>query len=101
MPELTSNINVNPSPRQRFVAVKAYVDAHRELIQRPDMQRAFDFALAHMVWEQTSVPMTDGNGAAASYYRLAGAQRLAALMKELAESPIVAPRKPSDKEMPI
>jgi len=97
---LNPQINVNPSPKQRFVAVKAYVDAHRELMQRPDMQRAFDYALAQMFHEEASVA-SDGNSAAAGYYRLAGAQRLAALMKELAESRAPAKRVPGEKEMPI
>ena len=98
---LNPQINVNPSTKQRFVAVKAYVHAHRELMQRPDMQRAFDYAIAQMMHEECNLAGVEGNTAAAGYYRMAGAQRFAALMKELAESPRIPARKPGDKEMPI
>ena len=97
---LNPQINVNPSPKQRFVAVKAYVDAHRELMQRPDLQRAVDSALAHMLWLEAG-GANDGNSAAASHYRLAGAHSFVQIMKELAESRAPAKRQPGDKEMPI
>jgi hypothetical protein len=69
-------------------------------MQRPDMQRAFDFALAQMFHEEAQAA-NDGNSAAAGYYRLAGAQRFSTVMKELAESRAPAKRQPGDKEMPI
>lgn len=97
---LNPTINVNPTPKQRFVAVSAYVTAHRDLIQRPEVQRAFDYALAQMLYEQSS-EVSDGNSAAAGFYRMAGAQRFVTVLKELGETPNVPVRKPGEKEMPI
>jgi len=100
MPEPASNINVNPSPKARFIAVKTYVDAHRELIQRPDLQRGLDFALMQMMMDECQSAV-DGNSAAAAAYKMAGAKGFIKILRELAETPAVAQRKPGEKEMTV
>lgn len=91
-------INVNPSPKVRFIGVKAYVDTHRELIQRADLQRGIDAALAQYAWELCAID-TDGNGAAKQQFKLAGAYDFVRILKSLAEQPIVPKVIKGEREM--
>jgi len=81
--------NVNPSPKQRFLAIKHCVDQHRELISRPDFLLAIDNAMSQMMWVQSgggeSAMHIDGNTAASRFYRLQGAQEFVRTLKTLAE----------------
>lgn len=88
MADLVPTINVNPSPKQRFIATKAYVDAHRDFCQRPDLQRALDFALAQYAWELCAMDM-DGNKAAQNQFKLTGAHEFVRTLKSLAETPMM------------
>lgn len=90
--------DVNPSPKARFIAVKAYVDTHRELIQRPDLQRGLDNALAQYAWTLCAVDM-DGNKAAQHQFKLAGAHEFIRILKSLAEQQMVSKVARSEKEM--
>lgn len=89
---------VNSSPKSRFAAYKPFVDLHRELIQRPELQRAIDFAVQQMAW-QLSEHETDGNSAAARHYQMKGAHDFVSILKNLAETPIIAKRQPSEREI--
>lgn len=91
--------NVNPSPKQRFLDYKPFVDAHRDLIPRPELQRGIDFALQEMVWEMTASDV-DGNTAARNHYMLKGAREFVRVLKNLAERPMLPKRMASDKELP-
>lgn len=81
--------NVNPSPKQRFLAIKRCVDQHRELIERPDFQLSVDHALAQMAWTQSSEGnptfSVSGNIAAERFYRIQGAHEFVRTLKTLAE----------------
>lgn len=77
---------VNPSPKARFMLTKAYVETHRNLIFRDDLQRGLDYALLEyqrVLCEQRS----DMSGAAANHFKLMGAQELIHVLKTLAETP--------------
>jgi hypothetical protein len=91
-------VNVNPSPKARFIGVKAYIDTHRELIQRPDLQRGLDSALAQYAWELSAVDM-DGNKAAQHQFKLVGAHEFIRTLKSLAEQPIVPKIVKGEREM--
>lgn len=95
MPDI---LTVNPSPKSRFVAYKPFVDLHRELIQRPELQRAIDFATQQMAWE-LSEHETDGSTAAARLFQIKGAHGFVSILKNLAETPIIAKRQPSEREI--
>jgi len=97
---LNPSINVNPSPKQRFIAVSAYIGAHRDLMQRPELQRGVDHALMQLIWEESQNTL-DGNSAAAAAYKMTGAQRFISILRELAESPRIPQRKPGEKEMTV
>ena len=86
-------LNVNPTPKERFIAYKPFVDGHRELIGRPELQRGFDFALLEFQRE-LAAGITDGNGAAANHYKLAGAHEFIRVFRKLAEQTVI-PRKPA------
>lgn len=89
--------DVNPSPKARFLAYKPYVDAHRELIPKPELQRAIDYAMLEM-FHQTAMA-TDGTNAGANQFKLVGAQEFVRILKSLAEHPVVAKPMKSEREM--
>lgn len=74
-----------PSPQARFLAIKHVVDAHRELLQRPDLQVGLDYAQAQLAFDLTTGNPTDGNNAAARHYMLKGACEFVRILKTLAE----------------
>lgn len=95
MPEIPT---VNPSPKSRFTAYKPFVDAHRNLIAMPELQRAIDFAVQQMAWGLAEHD-DDGNSAAARHYQMKGAHDFISILKQLAETPILTKRPPSEREI--
>lgn len=91
-------LTVNPSPKQRFLAYKPFVDAHRDLIAKPELQRAIDFANEQMLWDLTTFEV-DGNAAAARYYYLKGAHEFVSTLKNLAEVVMAPKRAPGEREI--
>ncbi len=92
-------INVNPSPKKRFSDYKAYVDAHRELMQKPELQRAFDFALMEM-FHSLADKTVDGNSAASNQYKMIGAKEFIHTLKNLAEVVVIPKPVRSERELP-
>lgn len=90
--------NVNPSPKARFLNYKPFVDSHRELIQKPELQRGIDFSLLEMQLRQ-SEKVSDGNSAAAANYRMEGALEFVRTLKTLAEVQVVPKRVPSEGDI--
>jgi len=76
-----------PSPQARFLAIKHVVDAHRELLQRQDLQIGLDYAQNQLVWNLTSGEGIDGNTAVARHYMLKGACEFQRIFKTLTEVP--------------
>lgn len=89
--------NINPSPKARFIAYKPFVDAHRELIPKPELQRAIDYSLLEMSHQLASI--TDGTNAGANQFKLVGAQEFVRILKTLAEQPIIWKRMTSEREL--
>lgn len=90
--------SITPSPKKRFTDYKAYVDAHRELMQKPEVQRAFDFALMQM-FHELSDASTDGNSAAQNQFKLIGAKMFINTVKTLAEQQVIPKRLPPEREI--
>jgi len=89
---------INPSPKKRFTDYKAYVDAHRELMQKPEVQRGLDYALMQMLHELSETSL-DGNSSAANQYKLVGAKEFIRHLKTLAEVQIAPAKKAGDREL--
>jgi hypothetical protein len=84
----------NPSPKQKFLGIKHCVDAHRDLMQRPDLLMSLEQTLLQLQWDLCGGNIqgnVDGNGAAARYYKLLGAHEFLRIFKTLAEVPMVLP----------
>lgn len=88
---------VNPSPKARFLAYKPYVDAHRELMPKAELQRAIDYAMLEMFHQLSTA--TDGTNAGANQFKLVGAQEFVRIMKNLAEQPVIPARAKSEREL--
>ena len=78
--------NVNPSPRAKFLAIKACVDAHRNLIERQDFNLALEYAERQYLWEKAATNGT-ANDAAANFYKFQGVHEFIRILKTLAEQP--------------
>ena len=83
--------NVNPSPRAKFQAIKACVDAHRSLIERQDFVLAIDTAEKEFVWQKASL-VGNANDAAAAFYKLQGVHEFIKTLRTLAEQPTPLPQ---------
>jgi hypothetical protein len=87
-----------PSPQARFLAIKHVVDAHRELLQRQDLQIGLDYAQQQLSWKLTEGGGIDANNAAARLYMLKGAHEFVRIFKTLTEVP-KAPAQTKGDEM--
>ncbi len=77
---------VNPSPKFRFLTTEIFLNQHRALIDRPETQRAIDFALLEyqrILCEQNS----DANAAAGNHFKVKGALEFVNVLKNLSETP--------------
>lgn len=82
-PPQTNRPNVNPTPKERFRSSAAAVSAHRDLMQRQDLQMSLDFALLEY-GRRRFKPMND-QFAGAEGLRVAGAYEFVECLKNLAE----------------
>lgn len=74
----------NPSPRQRFQMSSKAISAHRELMQRPDLEVGLDFAL--MEYQGIlSRQSTTFNDAAANHFKITGVLEFLQTLRQLAE----------------
>jgi hypothetical protein len=86
---------VNPSPKQKFLGIKHCVDAHRELMQRQDLNLSLEQAERQYAWELCgghTLLEAQGNNAAMNFYKLQGAHEFVRTLKNLAETPRIIPR---------
>ncbi len=75
---------INPSPKQKFVSLKEWVEAHHSMIDNQPFERAANYGLmeySRRLCEQT----TDMTGAAANHFKMVGATELLHVMRTLAE----------------
>ncbi len=84
-------INTNPSPKAKFLAIKACIDAHRNLIERQDFVLAIDTAEKEFVWQKASM-VGNANDAAAAFYKLQGVHEFIKTLRTLAEQPTPLPQ---------
>lgn len=82
--------------------MKACVDNHRELMQRPDLNTSLDQAWLQLQWElcggggQLEVGATP---AAANFYKLLGAHEFIRTFKSLAEPVRILPKPDSGRDI--
>jgi hypothetical protein len=77
--------NVNPSPKIRFMESTEHIRHHRELIQRHELQRGFDYALMQMQGELVARASGDLNQMAGVALKIAGAMEFIRVFKTLGE----------------
>lgn len=88
----------NPTPRQRFQQSAKTVSAHRELMQRPDLEAGMDFALMEYQ-RQLAQSVTTFNDAAANHFKITGALEYIQTLRNLAE-PSALPSLPKQDNLP-
>ena len=77
--------NYNPSPKDRFQAVRENITAHHAMMERDSFNRACDFAM--LEFQSRLVGQTrDGNAAMATGFRIMGAVEFVSILKTLAEA---------------
>lgn len=84
---------VNPTPRARYQASVNNIKVHRDIFGSAATQAALDTALLEYQL-QLVIGTKDANGAAASHFKLAGANEFAHLLKTFAEKPASLPTQP-------
>lgn len=89
-----SQVITNPSPKARFLSVKANVARHRELWENPQLQYSMDTALNQYQAMLTKGMGSDMGAAASVGLRMLGAQEFCTIFKLLAEEPL-ADHKPA------
>lgn len=70
-----TTINVNPTPKAKFLENQQHVKEHMDLIVRPDFQRAIDVALLQMQAEQVLRFNGQQYESVASFHRIEGAMQ--------------------------
>jgi hypothetical protein len=76
---------INPSPKTRFQENKNFVEQHRKLIERSDLQVSLDYAMLEYQKQLVATGSLGGNEAAASHFRMLGAHEFVQVFKLLAE----------------
>lgn len=76
--------NLNPSPKLRFLSVESNTKSHYALIERDDLQRSLDYALAQYQL-LLSLEAKDANAAAAAHFKITGALEFLHQFKYLGE----------------
>ncbi len=80
---------INPSPKQKFMSLKEWVEQHHAMIDGQQFERAMQYGLLEYqrrLCEQT----TDMAGAAANHWKMVGASELMHVLRTLAEPPRAA-----------
>jgi len=86
---------INPSPKTRFQENKTFVDQHKRLIERSDLQLSIDYAMLQYQAQLTEI-VAGGNEAAAAHFRLMGAHEFVKIFRTLAHEPEKAVVKNND-----
>lgn len=77
---------LNPSPKQKFISSETNVKAHRHMVDSQEFERALHYATLEyqrVLCENS----TDMSAAAASHFRLKGAQEFVHVLRNLSETP--------------
>ena len=77
---------INPSPKQRFLWNKKFLEDHRRIVFSDEIQRSLDYALLQYN-SQLCEQNADANGAAANHFKMRGAMEFVHVLKNLSESP--------------
>lgn len=93
---MATPVSPNPSPRVRFQAIPNAITQHKALLEKPEFDRAADYAL--MEYNRlTAEQVRDGNSAMAMGFKLQGALEYLQTLKTLAEAaPVMMARKDLD-----
>lgn len=86
----TTPINLNPSPKTRFLQKEANVKAHHALIEREDLDHSLDTAL-NQYQLLLVLDAKDANAAAAAHFKITGVLEFLHQFKYLGEA--VTPNK--------
>lgn len=81
----------NPSPKARFIHSKEFVEKHRELMQRDDLQRGLDYAL--LEYQKEVAMRTNEQMAGTGHFRIVGALEFIQILKDLAEPMAIMPKR--------
>lgn len=95
-PPVKPELNINPSPRQRFQLKAENIRAHRAIIEKDEFQRSLDHALMQYQL-MLVVDAKDGNSAAAAHYKMQGVLEFLHQFKYLAEQVVPERRKLPDQ----
>lgn len=86
MAQTPTQPNLNDSPKTRFQQSADNVSKHNALVTSRDFQRACDFSMLQYQAYLASQSV-DGNGAAASHFKMLGAQEYLATFRTLGSQP--------------
>lgn len=81
----TTPINLNPSPKTRFLEKEANVKAHHALIEREDLDHSLDTAL-NQYQLLLVLDAKDANAAAAAHFKITGVLEFLHQFKYLGEA---------------
>lgn len=77
---------INPTPKLQFQQSSDNIAKHKRLLEMTELERGINFALLQMQADLADRP-TDGNAAAANWFRIMGANDFIKTFRELAQSP--------------
>lgn len=77
----------NPTPKQILMADAALLQRHRNLMQDAALFRTIELAQAQYVRVLADQRISEGNQAAANFFRIEGMQEFVNILKNLGESP--------------
>lgn len=77
--------NANPTPKQRLQAEKKLIEAHRALLDRPELELGIDYAILEYQRILTETAQENFNIAAANHFRMAGAMEFLRIFRGLGE----------------
>jgi hypothetical protein len=96
---MNTPVNVNPSPKARFMAVKRAIESHRQMLETPAFERATD--MATMEYERlVAEQVRDGNSAMAAGFKIQGALEFLQILKTLAEAQPMPARRGDPDNLP-
>ena len=92
-------ILINPSPKGRFQSISDNITKHRRLLEQPELQRAFDFALMNYSARVTQ-EIKDQLGAVTAAAKIQAVHEFIAEFRMLGETPAPASRQPVTDNLP-
>jgi type IV secretory pathway TrbD component len=93
-PTVSSPVNPNQQPRQRFQLDATRIRLHREMVDSETFLKGADYAMLQFSGA-LAVQVTDSAAAMAAGYQLLGAWTFLATLKTLAETPAKSQRTPT------